>query len=34
MAGVVDEQGAPVTMGLQGYLESIGADRRIDELFV
>lgn len=34
MAGVVDDQGAPVTMGLQGYLESIGAERRIDELFV
>jgi hypothetical protein len=33
MAGVVDDQGAPVTIGLQGYLESIGTDRRIDELF-
>src|SRR5690606_1904329 len=34
MAGVVDDQGQPVTMGLGGYLESIGAERRIDELFI
>lgn len=33
MAGVVDETGAPVDMGLAGYLDSIDADRRIDELF-
>lgn len=33
MAGVVDEQGAPANIGLAGYLENIGADRRIDELF-
>lgn len=33
MAGVVDESGAPVTMGLQGYLEDLGAERRIDALF-
>jgi hypothetical protein len=34
MAGVSDEQGAPASIGLEGYLDSIGADRRIDELFV
>jgi hypothetical protein len=33
MAGVVDDVGEPVTMGLDGYLESIGAPRRIDDLF-
>ncbi len=33
MAGVVDESGAAPTMGLRGYLESVGAERRIDELF-
>jgi hypothetical protein len=33
MAGVTDEQGNPANIGLGGYLESIDADRRIDELF-
>jgi hypothetical protein len=33
MARVTDDQGQPVSIGLGGYLESIGADRRIDELF-
>jgi hypothetical protein len=33
MAGVTDGDGNPVTMGLGGYLESLGAPRRIDGLF-
>jgi hypothetical protein len=33
MAGVVDGQGDPVTIGLQGYLEQESLARRIDELF-
>jgi hypothetical protein len=33
MAGVTDAGGNPVTMGLGGYLESLGAPRRIDGLF-
>ncbi len=34
MAGVVDAQGKPVTMGLGGFLQSRSAKRRIDGLFV
>ncbi len=33
MAGVADEAGSPVTMGLVGYLEELGVERRIDGLF-
>jgi hypothetical protein len=33
MAAVTDADGNPVTMGLGGYLESLGAPRRIDGLF-
>ncbi len=33
MAGVTDESGAPVTIGLGGYLEQVGRPRRIDGLF-
>jgi len=33
MAGVVDAQGDPVTIGLGGYLEQASLPRRIDELF-
>ncbi len=33
MAGVTDDNGNAVTMGLGGYLESLGAPRRIDGLF-
>lgn len=33
MAGVVDAQGDPVTMGLSGWLEQASLPRRIDELF-
>jgi hypothetical protein len=34
MAGAVDAQGAPLSVGLGGYLESLGVSRRIDDLFV
>lgn len=33
MAGVVDAQGKPANMGLGGYLQSRGLNRRIDALF-
>lgn len=33
MAGVRDAGGAPLTMGLGGYLETAGMARRIDDLF-
>jgi len=33
MAAVTDAQGSPATIGLGGYLESVGKPRRIDGLF-
>ncbi len=33
MAGVVDDSGSPATIGLEGYLDELGVDRRIDGLF-
>jgi hypothetical protein len=33
MAGVVDGNGQPVTMGLAGYLEGLQLSRRIEEMF-
>lgn len=34
MAGATDEQGNAASIGLKGYLERVGAPRRIDDLFV